>query len=165
MYRYKLFLIFTLGNLLFGVVKQVICASSYSLHHMKNKFLSDYNSKCSKYPFTRKFYELLEKSIDSNGAKFLTAEGVTYGGGQYNISISIIYMVISGGFGDRLAGLTSAIAYSLMFNRKLYIKSFFPGFEEYFRPYHPNHAYTWNWTETSKDLYRSGYSILDVLIP
>jgi hypothetical protein len=73
-----------------------------------------------KYPFVHQYFRNLEKPPTSKIVHFVFHE----------------HGLRNGGFGDRIAGLITATAIALRFNRTLVIESA-NGFDRLFRPYHP----------------------------
>jgi hypothetical protein len=96
--------------------------SSYTTEILRPAFEKTFRDSCTieKYPFIEKYYKNLENPSDRFVHFVFHEHGLK-----------------NGGFGDRLAGLVSAIAIALRFNRTLVIESG-NGFDQLFRPYHPN---------------------------
>jgi hypothetical protein len=95
--------------------------SSYTTEVLKPAFEKSFHDRCTteKYPFVQKFVDKLENP----GDRFV--HFVLHEHGFHN-----------GGFGDRLAGLLTATAMALRFDRQLLIQSN-NGFDELFEPYRP----------------------------
>lgn len=95
--------------------------SSYTFEVLKPAFEKSFHDRCTveKYPFIEKFI----KKLENPGDRFV--HFVLHEHGFRN-----------GGFGDRLAGLLTATAMALRFDRQILIQSN-NGFDELFEPYHP----------------------------
>ena len=104
-----------------------LASSSYTTEVLQPAFLKSFTDRCTveKYPFIQRFYERQNNPGD-----------------RYVHFVFHEHRFRNGGFGDRLAGLITAAAIALRFDRQLLIESR-SGFEELFRPYHPNitHSY------------------------
>ena len=101
------------------------CFSSYTTEILRPRFEKAFADRCTteKYPFIDRYYRNLENP-NNRFVHFVFHEH-----GLHN-----------GGFGDRIAGLISATAIALRFNRTLLIESG-NGFDQLFRPYHPNSTF------------------------
>ena len=99
-----------------------LASSSYTTEVLQPAFLKSFTDRCTaeKHPFIPKFYERQNNP-----------------GNRYVHFVFHEHRFHNGGFGDRLAGLVNAAAIALRFDRQLLIESR-SGFEEPFRPYHPN---------------------------
>jgi hypothetical protein len=83
-------------------------SSSYQFPYLpsiKDQFESSFFEKCLKYPFVSSFIQRLE-----------------YPGDRYLVFVFEEHGLNNGGLGDRLAGLVSATAMSLRFNRTLVLR-------------------------------------------
>lgn len=96
--------------------------SSYTTEILRPAFEKTFRDSCTieKYPFIGTFFKNLENPSDRFVHFVFHEHGLK-----------------NGGFGDRLAGLVSATAMALRFNRTLVIESG-NGFDQLFRPHHPN---------------------------
>ena len=95
--------------------------SSYTTEVLRPAFEKTFKDKCLKYPFVHQYWQNLENPPTRNIIHFVFHE----------------HGLRNGGFGDRIAGLITATAMALRFNRTLVIESG-NGFDKLFRPYHPN---------------------------
>jgi hypothetical protein len=86
---------------------------------IQQQFVKQFQDTCSKYPFVNRFISKLEDPGDRYLMFVFDEQGLN-----------------NGGLGDRFAGLLSAVAMALRFNRTLLIRDS-RGFSKYFRPYHP----------------------------
>jgi hypothetical protein len=93
-------------------------AKLYS-QHMREKFEQSFHDKCTKYPFVQQWVNKLENPGD-----------------KYYTFIFQESHLKSGGLGDRIGGLLTAMGTALRTNRTLLITSE-NQFHELFRPYHP----------------------------
>lgn len=97
----------------------------YSEMGVRDRFETRFVSTCSKYAFIDTFVKLLERPSDKYTIFVYNEQGANN----------------NGGLGDRLAGLLSALAYSLRTGRNFLLRSD-RGFERSFRRYHPAHLRT-----------------------
>eukprot|EP01031_Cornospumella_fuschlensis_P032596 gene32596-39412_t len=105
------------------------------MHYLKERFNSTFHHQCSKYPFVQKYFDLLDRP----GKKY----------------VDFVFQeprLRNGGFGDRLAGMVTAMEFALRFDRVLLVRSG-TGFGKLFSPFHgyggsrPHVEYTYeNWT-------------------
>lgn len=115
----------------------VLAVSSYSFvytEYLKQRFNDTFHDHCDKYSFVQRFSNLIENPS-----------------GKYIMFVMQEHGLRNGGLGDRLAGLISAVTFSVRFNRTLVIRSE-NNFHTLFRPFHPTDIletkpkYTWgNW--------------------
>ena len=96
-------------------------ASQHHIKHMKSKFEKDFHQKCDKYPFVKRYVEMVEQNNEE---------------GRFVTFVFNDINQVTGGMGDKLAGLTTAAAVALRFNRTLLIRSD-NEVHRLFRPYHP----------------------------
>lgn len=96
-------------------------------------FHQQFQDRCSKYPFVQKYLDLMKTPPTDKYLLFMYKEKK---GGT----------MVTGGFGDRLAGLTTAITYAIRTNRTLIIHADEP-FKRYFRP-----MTSLDFTETSQNI-------------
>jgi hypothetical protein len=75
------------------------------LTSIQEQFESSFHEKCMKYPFVSSFIHKFE-----------------YPGDRYLMFVFEEHTLNNGGLGDRLAGLVSAVAMSLRFNRTLVLR-------------------------------------------
>ncbi len=143
-----LFTFFTL-NCVFGVS----AVSKNSASNLKQSFIDSFNNKCNKYPFVKRFTEKIESTDD-----------------RFFIFVYQKPGLDNGGFGDRLAGLLSAVAMSIRFNRTLLIKTD-NDLHNLFRPYHPKDIisstpkYNWenfNWSSYNTNLDFNNMTVHDL---
>jgi hypothetical protein len=94
------------------------------------KFQRKFEEKCSKYSFVQTYQRIMKELPD-----------------KYLIFVFHEDNVSNGGLGDRFAGLITAMAYAIRFNRMLLIKGD-SGFDKSFKPFHfaneSDEHYSWN---------------------
>lgn len=102
-------------------LKSQFIDASYTTEVLKPAFEKSFHDRCTieKYPFIKAFTNKLENPGDRFVHFVLHEHGFR-----------------NGGFGDRLAGLLTATAMALRFDRQLLIQSN-NGFDELFEPYSP----------------------------
>ena len=109
----------------------VDASSSNQMNSAKEKFSKDFQNKCEKYSFVKSYTDI----IDKPPGRYLVYNKLEHGGG---------------GLGDRLAGLVTAVAYSILYKRTLLIKDIFPDFEKYLKSYHPTKNINWDYKLSNK---------------
>jgi hypothetical protein len=111
----------SLVHFIFIFLNSQFIDSSYTTEVLKPAFEKSFHDRCTteKYPFVKKFVDKLENP----GHRFV--HFVLHEHGFHN-----------GGFGDRLAGLLTATAMALRFDRQILIQAN-NGFDELFEPYRP----------------------------
>jgi hypothetical protein len=103
-----------------------------------SRFTEDFNNRCLKYSFVKKWTQQLEA-----GAK---------GHNKYLLFVYSKSGHRNGGFGDRMGGIVTAFSNSIRYNRSLVFESF-NGFDRMFKPYHPTDSLNehFNWTKIYKN--------------
>lgn len=108
---------------------------------VRELFYQDFEQKCARHPFLQRFQQLMTEPRD-----------------RFVIFVYHKPGLRNGGFGDRLGGLVTAMAYAVKYNRTLIIQAS-NGMDDLFKPYHPldrdkpdaEQAYTWkNWKSWSQ---------------
>ncbi len=116
-------------------------------------FLKQFHSTCDKYPFVKKYQDMLRSPPD----KYLLFMYTEEKDGT----------MVTGGFGDRLAGLVTAAAYSVRTNRTLIIHGDEP-LKTYFGPI-PVDDKKFGWNDLSwsnwKDDYKQSSEVLGCVNP
>ena len=136
----------SLQNLLFTLIYANLCLSKTTLFSesgSRQRFENRFNQTCRKYPFVNDFV----RNLENPSRRYVIF--VYHETGQGN----------TGGLGDRLGGMVSAIAFALRTNRTLLISAD-KAFEDAFQPYQMNNhvgKYKWgNWDWAGWDRSFSG---------
>lgn len=98
--------------------------SSFTTEVLQPEFEKVFADRCTsnKYPFIEKFFEIQNRPTD-----------------RYIYFVLHEHGFITEGLGDRVAGLLTAAAIAVMYDRKLVVESS-SGFEELFAPHNPDNT-------------------------
>eukprot|EP01036_Dinobryon_divergens_P028262 gene28262-37180_t len=105
-----------------ALVLLIVVDAASRIKEIQQDFLNSFQSRCSKYLFVTKWMKMLDDPPKKHLVFVYHQEARDMGG-----------------IGDRLAGLTTAVALSIRYGRNLLLKNNASanGLEKLFRPYHP----------------------------
>lgn len=125
--KYKM--IFVVLKVIFVLVVLIPSSADDYFDALKQKFEGKFMNTCSKYSFVHKYLEIMTNPTDQYFIYVFHDDGK----GKH-----------TGGLGDRLAGIVTAVAYAIRSNRNFLIQGD-ESFEKTFQPYHTDSSRELSW--------------------